>query len=110
MRQSMLRAVLRANRPAGRPSCSPRRLYSSSPSEEAAAKLRPSQQRQSFYQTFSRPIFKVALMAIFTYQLVYYGWTRLETDEIRADAAATIADLEKRIESLEQAKVEKAKK
>lgn len=49
-------------------------------------------------------------MAIFTYQLVYYGWTRLETDEIRADAAATIADLEKRIESLEQAKVAKAKK
>lgn len=49
----------------------------------------PSQQRPSFYKTFSRPIFKVALMAIFTYQLAYYGWMKLETDEIRSDAAGT---------------------
>ncbi|ETS80358.1 hypothetical protein PFICI_07887 [Pestalotiopsis fici W106-1] len=108
MRQSMLRVLARAQGTA--PRCSPRRLYSSSSSSEEAAKLRPSQQRPSFWQTFSRPIFKVALMAIFTYQLVYYGWMKLETDEIRADAAATIADLEKRIESLEQSKAEKGKK
>ncbi|KAK9414444.1 putative Inner membrane assembly complex subunit 17 [Seiridium unicorne] len=80
------------------------RFYSQS------AGLRPSQQQPSFYKTFSRPIFKVALMAIFTYQLAFYAWTKLETDEIRADAAATIADLEKRIEVLEQSKAGKSKK
>ena len=51
-----------------------RRLYSSEPPS------RP----QSFNKTFSRPIFKVALMAIFTYQLAYYGWKRLEQNETRA--------------------------
>ncbi|KAK8135232.1 hypothetical protein PG984_003172 [Apiospora sp. TS-2023a] len=50
-----------------------RRLYSSEPPS------RP----QSFNKTFSRPIFKVALMAIFTYQLAYYGWKRLEQNEKR---------------------------
>lgn len=25
-------------------------------------------------------------MAVLTYQVVYYGWTRLETDELRAEA------------------------
>lgn len=42
----------------------------------------PSPQTQ-FYKTFGRPIAKVFLMAIFTYQLVYYVWVRLEHDEIR---------------------------
>lgn len=52
----------------------------------------PSQQQPSFMKTFSRPIFKVALMAIFTYQLVYYGWMKLETDEVRTDAAGMLTD------------------
>lgn len=60
----------------------PRRLYSSS--SPPAGPERP-----NFYKTFSRPIFKVALMAIFTYQLAYYGWTKLETDEVKADADGT---------------------
>ncbi|KAK8041175.1 hypothetical protein PG994_014182 [Apiospora phragmitis] len=53
-----------------------RRLYSSSE--------QPSKP-QSFNKTFSRPIFKVALMAIFTYQLAYYGWLRLEQNETREE-------------------------
>ncbi|KAK7910981.1 hypothetical protein PG985_013462 [Apiospora marii] len=61
-----------------------RRLYSSEP---------PSQP-QSFKKTFSRPIFKVALMAIFTYQLAYYGWKRLEQNETREDLNKIIAQLE----------------
>ncbi|KAI3334290.1 hypothetical protein F4824DRAFT_209846 [Ustulina deusta] len=58
---------------------------------------------RTFYKTFGRPIAKVFLMAIFTYQLVYYFWVRLEQDEIRAEMQATISDLEARIEALEQA-------
>ncbi|KAI4599895.1 hypothetical protein KJ359_001631 [Pestalotiopsis sp. 9143b] len=105
----MLRALPRARgvaAPSLRTSPS-RRHYSES---AQPSNLRPSQQQPSFWKTFSRPIFKVALMAIFTYQLAYYGWMKLETDEIRTDAAATIADLEKRIELLEQSKTGKAKK
>jgi len=36
-----------------------------------------------FYKTFTRPIAKVLLMATFTYQLVYWGWVKLETDEVK---------------------------
>ncbi|KAI0430820.1 hypothetical protein F5Y09DRAFT_218587 [Xylaria sp. FL1042] len=62
---------------------------------------------KTFYKTFGRPIAKVFLMAIFTYQLAYYFWVRLEQDEIRAEMEATISDLEARIEALEQAKPQK---
>ncbi|KAI1429432.1 hypothetical protein F5Y12DRAFT_709915 [Xylaria sp. FL1777] len=52
-------------------------------------KLRPSKNKEekhkTFYKTFGRPIAKVFLMAIFTYQLAYYFWVRLEQDEMRAE-------------------------
>jgi hypothetical protein len=38
-----------------------------------------------FYKQFTRPIAKVLLLAVFTYQFAYWGWTKLETDEIRAE-------------------------
>ncbi|KAI1818037.1 hypothetical protein GGS20DRAFT_581743 [Poronia punctata] len=40
---------------------------------------------KTFYKTFSRPILKVFLMAIFTYQVAYYFWVRLEQNETRAE-------------------------
>ncbi|KAI0120082.1 hypothetical protein GGR51DRAFT_554118 [Nemania sp. FL0031] len=86
---------------------------------------------KTFYKTFGRPIAKVFLMAIFTYQLAYYFWVKMEQDEIRAEMEgafvssaflpalasdateliangyllrriATISDLEARIEQLER--------
>ncbi|KAI5924317.1 hypothetical protein F4810DRAFT_709652 [Camillea tinctor] len=36
-----------------------------------------------FYATFGRPIFKTILISIFTYQLAYYFWVRLENNEIK---------------------------
>ena len=38
-----------------------------------------------FYKQFTRPMAKVLLLAVFTYQLAYWGWAKLETDEIRAE-------------------------
>lgn len=38
-----------------------------------------------FYKTFARPVAKVLLMSTFTYQLVYWLWVKLETDEIKAE-------------------------
>ncbi|KAK0392215.1 hypothetical protein NLU13_1712 [Sarocladium strictum] len=51
-----------------------------------------------FYKTFTRPVAKVLLMAVLTYQVVYYGWTRLETDELRAEADETLKGLEAQVE------------
>ncbi|CAJ2507845.1 Uu.00g090310.m01.CDS01 [Anthostomella pinea] len=56
----------------------------------------------AFWKTFGRPIAKVFLGAIFTYQLAYYFWVRLEHDEVKSDMQATISDLEARIEELEK--------
>lgn len=72
----------------------------------------------NFYKTFTRPVAKVLLVAVLTYQLVYWSWMKLETDEIRAETAgqfcpntagttsepfltrhaATIADLEAKVD------------
>ncbi|KAL2676705.1 hypothetical protein Neosp_010469 [[Neocosmospora] mangrovei] len=38
-----------------------------------------------FYRSFTRPIAKTLLLAVFTYQLVYWAWVKLETDEVRAE-------------------------
>uniref|UniRef100_A0A0B7JRI1 Uncharacterized protein n=1 Tax=Bionectria ochroleuca TaxID=29856 RepID=A0A0B7JRI1_BIOOC len=43
-----------------------------------------------FYKTFTRPIAKVVLGAVLTYQLVYWAWVKLETDEIIADTAGKL--------------------
>ncbi|OTB05830.1 hypothetical protein M426DRAFT_319511 [Hypoxylon sp. CI-4A] len=81
------------------------------------SRLMPSRQQQTqppqpseeqsinsqFFKTFGRPIAKVFLVAIFTYQLAYYLWVRLEQDETKSEMLATIADLEARIEQLEKA-------
>ncbi|KAK4110753.1 hypothetical protein N656DRAFT_677946, partial [Canariomyces notabilis] len=45
----------------------------------------PSQPQSNFYKTFTRPVAKCALLAVFTYQLVYFGWTKLEHEEIKAE-------------------------
>lgn len=36
-----------------------------------------------FYKSFGRPIAKVFLGAVFTYQLAYWLWVKLETDEVK---------------------------
>jgi hypothetical protein len=41
--------------------------------------------QSEFYKTFTRPVAKCLLLAMFTYQLAYFAWVKLETDEIRDD-------------------------
>lgn len=41
--------------------------------------------QSGFYKTFTRPVAKCLLLAMFTYQLAYFAWVKLETDEIRDD-------------------------
>ena len=52
---------------------------------------------------------KVLLMAVFTYQFAYWGWSKLETDEIRAEADATIRDLEGKVDEYKKKVAEEVK-
>ncbi|KAJ4250596.1 hypothetical protein NW762_011855 [Fusarium torreyae] len=72
-----------------------------------ASKTQPTATSQ-FYRTFTRPIAKTLLIAVFTYQLAYWGWVKLETDEVRAEREATIEKLETTIKEYDAAT--KAKK
>ncbi|KAI1188291.1 hypothetical protein F5B17DRAFT_429706 [Nemania serpens] len=63
----------------------PRAHFSSTPAPNNDASPQGSLNHKTFYKTFGRPIAKVFLLAIFTYQLAYYFWVRLEQDEMRAE-------------------------
>lgn len=51
---------------------------------ESTSQLTSCRQSQ-FYKTFTRPVAKVLVLAVFTYQVVYWSWVRLEADEVRAE-------------------------
>jgi len=42
-----------------------------------------------FYRSFGRPIAKVFLGAVCTYQVVYILWTQLEIDEVKREKKGT---------------------
>ncbi|KAH8650837.1 hypothetical protein BGZ60DRAFT_534024 [Tricladium varicosporioides] len=63
-----------------------------------------------FYKTFTRPISKVLLLAVFTYQVAYWGWVRLEKDEVKRVRNGEIKVLEEELKDLmEKKEQEKAK-
>lgn len=47
-----------------------------------------------FYRSFGRPIAKVFLGGVVTYQTVYWVWVKLETDEVKEEKRKDISDLE----------------
>ncbi|KAB5563278.1 hypothetical protein GE09DRAFT_777051 [Coniochaeta sp. 2T2.1] len=54
-----------------------------------------------FYKDFTRPVAKCLLLAMFTYQLAYYAWVKLETDEIKEGRNAEITSLEEQVKALQ---------
>ncbi|KAF5540953.1 hypothetical protein FPHYL_11969 [Fusarium phyllophilum] len=85
-----------------RPMIASRNLYMRRQSKRTYANKPPSPVSQ-FYRTFTRPIAKTLLIAVFTYQLAYWTWVKLETDEIRAEREATIEKLETTIKDYDAA-------
>jgi hypothetical protein len=61
--------------------------------------------QRNFYKTFTRPVAKVLLMATFTYQLVYWGWVKLEKDEMMENKRKEIRGLEETLERVSGGKV-----
>lgn len=99
-----------------------RRPYSTQPPPPSAT--------GDFYKTFTRPVAKCLLLALFTYQLTYWAWLKLEQDEIKMErtgkicprpgqcvksscsrtCTAEITQLENQVEALKAAAEEKKKK
>ncbi|KAI9880676.1 MAG: hypothetical protein M1830_001680 [Pleopsidium flavum] len=50
-----------------------------------AERSKPVSPHVGFYRSFGRPVAKVFLVAVFTYQAAYWSWLKLEALEIRAD-------------------------
>ncbi|OAQ85374.1 hypothetical protein VFPFJ_07763 [Purpureocillium lilacinum] len=76
------------------------RRYAGSTSKQPSA-------TSQFYKTFTRPIAKVLLLAVFTYQVVYWSWMKLEADEVREERDATIAELEATVGAYDKKKKER---
>ncbi|KAJ5449751.1 uncharacterized protein N7458_006200, partial [Penicillium daleae] len=62
----------------------------------------PSAYRQgmSNYKTFTGAFAKVFLGAVLTYQIIYWTWLKLETDESRLEKNEEMASLEKKAREL----------
>ncbi|KAK3995662.1 hypothetical protein QBC44DRAFT_320052 [Cladorrhinum sp. PSN332] len=97
LRTALFRAV--------RPSTRQLRCYS---------EQRPRSATGDFYKAWTRPVAKTALLAVFTYQLIYWGWTKLEYDDIKETRQAEITRLEALVkheqQKQEQQKQQEAKK
>ncbi|GFF45574.1 hypothetical protein IFM58399_07579 [Aspergillus lentulus] len=55
------------------------------------------------YKTFASPFAKVFLGAIFTYQVIYWTWLKLEMDESKFEKNQEVAALEKKARELTNA-------
>ncbi|KAJ5902397.1 hypothetical protein N7495_002925 [Penicillium taxi] len=56
------------------------------------------------YRAFVSPFAKVFLGAVFTYQVIYWCWVKLETDEEKLAKNEELATLEKKARELAAAK------
>ncbi|KAF2198252.1 hypothetical protein GQ43DRAFT_474704 [Delitschia confertaspora ATCC 74209] len=72
-----------------------RNWYSSQPASGA----QPSMHRE-FYKSFGYPVLKVFMGAVFTYQLLYWTWMKLESLEAKKDKNDEIASLEQQLRDL----------
>ncbi|KAA8893469.1 hypothetical protein FN846DRAFT_978745 [Sphaerosporella brunnea] len=70
-----------------------RRNYSGSPPKQASPHI-------AIYKEFGRPFAKVFLMAVFTYQTLYWGWLKMEKDDEKRTKNAEIAKLEDEVAKL----------
>ncbi|KAK1139110.1 hypothetical protein N8T08_001296 [Aspergillus melleus] len=58
----------------------------------------------SRYKFFVGPFSKVFLGAIFTYQVIYWTWLKLEMDESKVEKNQEVAELEKKARELTSSK------
>lgn len=47
-----------------------------------------------WYRTFGRPVAKNFLIALFTYQVLYWGWLKMESVEVKKEKESEVRGLE----------------
>ncbi|KAF2185126.1 hypothetical protein K469DRAFT_708419 [Zopfia rhizophila CBS 207.26] len=82
-----------------------RRRYSSQPSPPSSPESQsnggqPGTRAGTFYKSFGSPILKTFLGALFTYQVLYWGWLKLESVEIKKEKEEEIDMLEAKLRGL----------
>ncbi|OJD31143.1 pantetheine-phosphate adenylyltransferase family protein [Diplodia corticola] len=60
--------------------------------------------QRAFYRDFGAPVAKVFLGALVTYQVLYWGWLKLETLETKEEKTAEMASLEAQVRKAAGAK------
>lgn len=58
----------------------------------------------NFYRTHGRALFKALTLAFFSYQVIYWAWLTLETEEIKDQKNREIAALEDQVRQLDEAR------
>ncbi|KAF2454977.1 hypothetical protein BDY21DRAFT_365973 [Lineolata rhizophorae] len=64
---------------------------------------------RNFYKSFGRPVAKVFLGSMFTYQLLYWSWLKLEAVEIKKEKTAELNSLQTQLEQIRSTKPTAAK-
>ncbi|KAK4669749.1 uncharacterized protein QC763_205713 [Podospora pseudopauciseta] len=70
----------------------------------SSSSQKPTSQTGVFYKAWTRPVAKTALLAVFVYQLAYWGWSKLEVDDIKEQKKAEIIRLEAQVKKLQDEK------
>jgi hypothetical protein len=65
-----------------------------------------SNRHREFYKTFGRPIAKNFLIAVVTYQVLYWSWLKLESLEVKKEKEEEIQSLEGELKSLTKSKTQ----
>jgi hypothetical protein len=84
---------------------SPSRPQQTSPPTPAThptyfAAPKPDYSSRNFYRTHGRALFKTLTLAFFTYQVLYWAWLTLETEEIKHGKNEEIGRLESEVRVL----------
>src|SRR5271170_7312243 len=81
-----------------------RRTFHTSPTHHQAPPPSPTPQppnpHTNFYRTHGRALFKALTLAFFTYQVVYWAWLVVETEEVMREKNREIQSLESQVRLL----------
>ena len=59
---------------------------------------------RDFYKNMGRPVFKSFLIAVCTFQAIYWSWLKLESLEIKENKDAELHSVEEELRSLTKSK------
>ncbi|OAL53170.1 hypothetical protein IQ07DRAFT_585113 [Pyrenochaeta sp. DS3sAY3a] len=81
---------------------SPRRRYATDPPPSPASHqpLQEPSRAGTYYKSFGSPVLKCFLGALFTYQLAYFSWLKLETIEEQYEKRTEIKDLQQELKDV----------